>query len=334
MSSTPNPMQVDPKDIPTLAPDVVVSRADFDASKPEAAGKAIPPAPKVVASPPKVTASASAPKVTASASAPKVAATAAAGAAVPPVDSTFRAASASNGKGSRARTFGRRLMRVVIGMILTAGLAGAAVVWESQGEVVRPFVERWAPPFVLTLLSRSGGPAVDPQPAPAAVADSAATAAPSPEASPGAADNVASTAAGPAPDQAQLLQSMARDLADLRQQMEQMKAGIADLKAGQDQMARDVTKASEATNLRPRISPLSPPPAQPIALPARRPPAPPLPRPMQPRAASVSPQAAAAYAPRQTEPRAVAPPPPAAAPPTDLSAPSPRPPAPLREQIP
>jgi hypothetical protein len=326
MSSTPNPTQVDPKDIPTLAPDVVLSRADFDVSKPEAAGKATPSAPKATASAPKVVASP--PKLPPSASSPKVGATATTGAAVPPVDATFRAASTSNVKGGGARTFGRRLMRVVIGMILTAGLAGAAVVWESQGEVVRPFVERWAPPFVLTLLSRSGSPAVDPQPAPATVADSAATAAPSPEASQGAADNVASTAASAAPDQAQLLQSMARDLADLRQQMEQMKAGIADLKAGQDQMAREVTKTSE-TNLRPRISPVSPAPAQPIALPARRPP--PLPRPVQPRA-SVSPQAAAAYVPRQTEPRAVAPPPPsAAAPPTDLS---PRPPAPLREQVP
>lgn len=382
MSSTPTPTQIDPKDIPTLAPDVVLSPADLDVSKSGAAGKPTPSPPKlpassapkvtasapkvaasapmVTASPPKVTASApmvaastpkvtapapkvtasapkviaSAPKVAASApevtaSAPEVGATAAAGTAVPPVDATFRAASTNNVKGRGARTsFGRRLMRVVIGMILTACLAGAAVVWESQGEIVRPLVARWAPPFVLTLLSRMESPAVDPQPAPAAVADTTATAAPSTEAQ-AAADNVGSTAASPSPEQTQLLQSMARDLAELRLQMEQMKAGIADLKAGQDQMAREASKASEATNLRPRVSPA--PAQQPIAFPARKPP--PLLRPVQPRAGSVSPQAAVAYVPRQTEPRVVAPPPPpAAAPPTDLSAP--RPPAPMREQMP
>jgi hypothetical protein len=318
MSSTLNRTQIDPTEMPTLAPDVVLTRADFDVSKQEPDIKASPSAAKKGA--------------------------AAASATVPPVDTTFRAASTS--KGARP-SLGRRLMRVVVGMILTACLAGAAVLWESRGEAARGIVAKWAPPFLLTLLSRPESPADDQQPAQPAVQDAAATAASAPSTPQGAGDNLASAAAGAAPDQAQLLQSMARDLADLRQQMEQMKAGIADLKTGQDQMAREVVRSSEnrapEPNIRPRASsayPVSPPPGQPVALPARRPP--PLPRPMQPRAAPVSPQAAAAqaaaaaaYVPRQAEPRAVAPPPPstAAPPPTDLSAP-PRPPAPLREQVP
>jgi hypothetical protein len=311
MSSTVNPTQIDPKDIPTLAPDVVLTRADFDVSKGEPDGNASPSA-----------------FVKASPAASKKSA-AAAGAAVPPVDATFRAASTSTTKGKGARSsVGRRLMRVVLGMILTACLAGAAVLWESQGDVVRPIVAKWAPPFVLTLLSRQESPADDQQPAVPAPQESSVATAPAASAPQGAADNLASTAASASPDQAQLLQSMARDLADLRQQMEQMKAGIAELKSGQDQMAREVAKASEPS-LRPRSSSV-PPPGQPVALPARRPP--PLPRPVQPRATPTSPQAAAAYVPRQAEPRAVAPPPPAAPPPTDLSAP--RPPAPLREQVP
>jgi hypothetical protein len=316
MSSSLNPTQIDPKDMPTLAPDVVLTRADFDVSKPESVGKTGP-------------------------SAPKVGADATAGAAVPPpVDATFRAASTSNVKGKGARpSFGRRFMRVVVGMVLTACLAGAAVLWESRGDTVRQMVTRddafgqmvtkWAPSFVLTWLSRQDSPAADPEPAAPAVQESAVT--PAPSAPQSAADNVASTASGPSADMTQVLQSMARDLADLREQMELMKASIADIKVGQDQMARGVARASEQ-NLRPRassVSPVSPPPAQPVVLPARKP-APIGVRPVHP----ASPQAAAAYVPRQIEPRAVAPPPPSAAapPPTDLSAP--RPPAPLREQIP
>ncbi len=311
MSSSLNPKQIDPKDIPTLAPDVVLTRADFDVSKVEPDGKAQPSASDKV--PP---------------SASKKGATAG-GATVPPVDTTFRAASTSNVRRSGARSsFGRRVMRGLIGMILTACIVGAAILWQSHGDAVRTVVLKWAPPFVLTLLSRSEGPADDQQPAPPAVQDAAAAEAPASSTPQGAGDNLASAAASAPLDQAQLLQSMARDLADLRQQMEQMKAGIAELKAGQDQMAREVVRASEPS-LRPRATPVAAQPGQAGTLPARRPP--PLQRPVQPRA--VSPQAAAAYVPRQLEPRAVAPPPPSAAPPpTDLSAP--RPPAPLREQVP
>jgi hypothetical protein len=301
MSSTPGPTQIDPHDIPTLAPDAVVTGA---VAKSEPHGKSSPAAPQKAVG------------VVASAKVPPV------------VDTTFRPASGSNVKGAVPRlSLGSRLLRGVIGMILTATLAGAAVLWQSRGEAARQIVASWAPPFVQAWLSPQESQAVDQQSAAPAVETTAVAAEPPPSAPQSPVDNVAPEAASPISDSAQLLQSMARDLANLRQEMEQMKAGIAGLKAGQDQMAREVAKASDQ-NPRPRVSLVSPPPAQPVVLPARKPP--PIARPLQPGAASAPPQAAASYMPR----RVAVPPPPqsAAAPPTDLSAP--RPPAPLREQMP
>jgi hypothetical protein len=305
MSSTPNPTQVDPQ--PKLAPEVVVTRADIALAKTEPDGKAGPAAP------------------------PKAAA--AASATVPALDTAVRATSADSVRVATRPSFGRRLMRGLMGMILTACIAGAAVLWQSHGDAVREIVAKWVSPLVLAL-SRPESPAADQPSAAPVVEASVETAAPPPSSAPqGAVGNDASEAAGrspeaaPSPESAQLLQSMARDLADLRQDMEQMKASIAELKASQDQMAREVAKVSEQ-NPSPRASP----PPQPVALPARKPPR--MVRPAQPRAASVSPQSAAAYMPRRSEPRAVAPPPQytVAPPPMDLSAP--RPPAPLREQMP
>ena len=297
MSSTESPTQIDPQDIPTLAPDVVVTGA---VAKSEPEGKSSP-------------------------AAPQKAVGVAASAKVPPVvDTTFRPTSGNNVKEAPARlTLGSRLLRGVIGMILTASLAGAAVLWQSRSEAARQIVASWAPPFVQAWLSPQESQAIDQQSAAPAVEATAVAAESPPPVPQSPADNVAPDAASPITDSAQLLQSMARDLANLRQDMEQMKAGIAELKAGQDQMAREVAKASEQ-NPRPRVSLVAPPPAQPVGLPAHRPPS--IARSLQPGAASASPQAA--YMPRRV------PPPPqfTAAPPTDLSAP--RPPAPLREQVP
>jgi hypothetical protein len=62
------------------------------------------------------------------------------------------------------------------------------------------------------------------------------------------------------PELAQLLQTMARDLANVEQ-------GIEQLKASQEQMMRLIAKASEQ-NLRPKTSA---PPPRPTATPARKP---------------------------------------------------------------
>jgi uncharacterized membrane protein YccC len=83
---------------------------------------------------------------------------------------------------------------------------------------------------------------------------------------------------------AQLLQTMARDLANVGQQIEQIKANqeqaaresttaIEQLKASQEQMMRQIAKISEQNktseqSLRPRTSP---PPARPVAAATRKP---------------------------------------------------------------
>ena len=315
MSSTLNPPKIDPKDLPTLAPDVVVTRADHDVAKPDPGGK---PA----------------------ASAVQKGAEAAAGAKAPPVDTTFRATSTDPVKGEARKSFGRRLLRGVIGMILTACVAGAAMLWQSHSDVVRQIVTKSVAPIIVALLSRKESPAVEEPSGSPVVQASVAPAASAPSASQNAADNPGSTAASPSPEAAQLLQSLARELANLRQDMEQMKAAIAELKASDDQMAREIVKASDrATDkaleqaLRPKVSMASPPQSQPIAIPVRKPPQPPVARPVQSRPVSATPQAAA-YVPRPSESRAATPPPQSAAtPPMDLSAP-PRPPGSLREQMP
>jgi septal ring factor EnvC (AmiA/AmiB activator) len=88
-------------------------------------------------------------------------------------------------------------------------------------------------------------------------------------------EDVAATAAALSPELAQLLQSMARDLATVGQ-------GIEQLKANQEQIARVIAKASEAKasetkasetkaagqSLRPKISA---PPPRPTATPTRKP---------------------------------------------------------------
>jgi hypothetical protein len=316
MSSTLNPPKIDPKDIPTLAPEVVVTRADHDVAKPDPGGKP-------------------------TASAAENGAEAAAGAKAPPVDTTFRATSTDPVKGEPRKSFGRRLLRGVIGMILTACVAGAAMLWQSHSDVVRQIVTKSVAPIIVALLSRKESPVVEESSGSPVVQASVAPAASAPSASQNVADNPGSTAAAsPSPEAAQLLQSLARELTNLRQDMEQMKAAIAELKASDDQMAREIVKASDrATDkaleqaLRPKVSMASPQ-AQPIAIPVRKPPQPPVARPVQSRPVSATPQAAA-YVPRPAESRAAAPPPPqsAAAPPMDLSAP-PRPPGALREQMP
>jgi cytochrome c556 len=312
MSSTLHPPKIDQKDIPTLAPEVVVTRGDQVAAKPEPDGK---------------TAASAAPKNT----------DAAAGTKAPAVDATFRATSTDPVTGRARKSFGRRLLRGVIGMILTACVAGAAMLWQSHGDVVRQIVAKSVAPIVVALLSRDESPAVEQPPGSAAVQASVVAGGSAPSTSQSATDNTGSTGASAAPEATQLLQSLARELSSLRQDLEQMKAAIAELKSSDDLMAREIAKVSDkATDkaleqaLRPRVSMISPPPAQPVAMPARKPP-PQVARPVQPRPVSAAPQVA--YVPRPSESRAAPPPQSAAAPPMNLSAP-PRPPGSLREQMP
>ncbi len=196
---------------------------------------------------------------------------------VPNVDTTFRAVSGDNVMPAEARpALTSRVMRGVIGLLLTACLAGLAVFWQARGETAGAMIAQWAPSFVMALLPPRQDPAIDqPSAAPAAEAIAAPAAPPPPPPPQIAVDNVNSDAAGASA----LLQSMTRDLTNLRQDLEQVKADIADLKARQEQMARKMAKASD-----PRPRGLPTPPVQPTPLPPRKPLAPP--RPLQPAATS------------------------------------------------
>jgi hypothetical protein len=244
------------------------------------------------------------------------------GAAVPPVDTTFRAVPV-NRPSLRARA-----MRRFFGFLLALCLGVAAAAWQAYGDAAKQMIAAWAPQVVLTSPPPPENPALAGQPGSPAAQASAEQAAP---AQPAAAESAAPPAAAPAAESSP--QSMARDLAAAQQQIEQLKASIEQLKAGQEQMSRDVAKSSDAKaseqNLRPKISALPP---RPAAAPARKP----VPsfRPTQAAAAPMLPPAAAPYvpprqpdyAPRQIEPL----PPPPAPPPLDpeLTA-VPRPPLPL-----
>jgi len=227
-----------------------------------------------------------------------------AGPMVPPVDTTFRPASVNDvpAPGDNL-SMARRAVRAFIALLLAACIGLAAVAWKAYGDMAEKKIAKLATQLILTVSSPPEKPALAAQPAaPAVEADAANAASPQP-APPAqtAAGAVAPAAAAPSADSAQLLQSMARDLASLGQEVEQLKASIEQLKAGQQHMSRDVAKASEVKaseqNLRPRISA---PPPRPAAARARKP-MPPYPPPQAP-AAPVLPQAAAPYVPRQPEP--------------------------------
>jgi hypothetical protein len=261
---------------------------------------------------------------------------------IPPVDTMFRPTAVdevpNNVRAARSRrSIGSRFARAFIALLFATCLGVFGIVWQRYGDAATQMIAKSAPQFLSSLLPpKNPAPPVEAA-APAVAADAASTDAsnaPPPQpasVAPAAPDSVAPDAAAPAPEQTQLLLSMARDLASLGQQVEQLKASIDELKAGQQQMSRDVAKASEQ-NLRPKISAAPAIPPRP-ALARPRKPITPLPPPqvaspyVPPAAAPYVPQTAAPYVPRQVEP-----PPQATAQPQqdeELS-PVPRPPMPVR----
>ncbi len=265
-----------------------------------------------------------------------------AGAAVPPVDTTFRPAAVNHVQAPRLRpSFGVRAMRGFVGFLLAVCIGVAGVVWQAYGDAAKQMIARWTPQLVATSSPPPESPGLPEQPNPPAVQANAANAAPPQPAPPAqaAAEGVAPAAA--APESAVLLESMARELASARQEIDQ-------LKASQEQMSREMAKSSEAKakayeakaslakasqikasqtkaseqNLRPRISALPP---RSVAAPVRRPMPPSYPPP-QAAAAPVLPQGPAPYVPRQPEPPPQATAQPQAEP--ELS-PVPRPPMPV-----
>jgi hypothetical protein len=184
---------------------------------------------------------------------------------------TFRPAVPSN-----PPSLGRRAVRAFISLALLGCIGVAAMAWQSpsSGDAAKQMIARWAPQLVPTLLLTLESPGLPAQRAPLAVRASAASAAP-PQPAPMAQiapQGVVPPTSALSPDTAQLLQSMARDLATVGQRIEQLKASIDQLKAGQHQMSREIAKPFESKaseqNLRPKTSA---PPPRPTAASTRKP---------------------------------------------------------------
>jgi hypothetical protein len=211
---------------------------------------------------------------------PPTESSAAVGAAVPAVDTTFRAAAAddiripdiqvpSDLAADRPST--SKWAKSAVMLIFAVCSAAAAAAWQHHGDTAKQMISAWVPSFALT----SSPPAekAGPSDIPAVQAAAADQTPPQPAAPAQPPQSVAPAAAAPSPDTAQLVQSMGRDLAAMGQQVEQLKASVAELKASQQAMARDVAKPAEVRtavpNPRTKMSSLPPRPAAPA--PARRP---------------------------------------------------------------
>jgi hypothetical protein len=238
----------------------------------------------------------------------------------PAVDTSFRAAAVA--RPSRAKWIASATMAFLFAL----GSAFAAAGWQHYGDSAKELIAEWTPQFALA----SSPPAVpvDQAATPADQAAAVDQAAPSAVVAAQPAESTSPTVVAAVPSEpAELIQSMARDLAAMGQQIEQLKASIAELRANQQPaMARtseakpteakpaDIKPLAPAPVARPKVSAVAPPP-RPAPPPVRRPP------PVQ-----------ASTAPIQL---AAPPPPPPAAPPAQATArpdeePVVRPPMPLR----
>jgi hypothetical protein len=180
----------------------------------------------------------------------------------------------------RRRSRGRPVLRGLVGLLIAACILAVAFVSQlSHGDAVKLTVARWAPQLGLppSLLKDVGLSTQPGAPVQVATAEPAALQSmPSAQTVP---QTPAAPAAPPAPDIAQLLQTMARDLANVEEGIEQLKAKqeqmasdnaklVEQLKANQEQMARLVA-ATPAPTPPPRASALPVP--TPTAVAARRP---------------------------------------------------------------
>jgi hypothetical protein len=135
---------------------------------------------------------------------------------------------------------GGRALRGIVGLLLAACIFAFAFVSQSSyGDAAKSTVARWAPQF-MALPSRAEKSEEAAQPGQSNVQLAAATPALPESVQPvqAAAQDTAPVAAPTTAELAQMLQTMARDLANLEQ-------GIGQLKANQEQIARDSAKATE-----------------------------------------------------------------------------------------
>jgi hypothetical protein len=166
----------------------------------------------------------------------------------------------------------RPALRALVGLPLAACIVVAALVLQSSfGGGAKLGVAPSQPQLVSTPTLPPENPPLPAELAPPAVQVAAAEAAP-PQATPvaqTAPQDAAPTTAAALPDHTQLLQTMARDLANLERSIEQLKAtqqqivsdnskNIAELKASQEEIKRVLARISEQN-----LSKTSPPPTQP-----------------------------------------------------------------------
>jgi len=213
----------DPHDVLEIAPDVVLvarAAAEFPSLATDAAHRPLDRQPNMGAGP--------------------------TGEAMPRVDTSFRATDTSGG-----RSRGAWARRATIAFLFALCSAFAAAAWERYGDDAQVTVAGITPQIIPTLMSwlPMQKPATAAQADTASVTQNAASsdqAAPAVAAQPAGSAMTPAAAASSAPDQAEALQSMARDVANLTQQVSELQASIAQLKANQEQMARDKAKAPEA----------------------------------------------------------------------------------------
>jgi hypothetical protein len=166
----------------------------------------------------------------------------------------------------------RPVLRTLVGLPLAACIVAAALVLQSSyGDGAKLIVARWAPQLVSTPSLPPENPPLPAQPA-LSIGQVAAAEATPPQATPfaqTAPQDAVPTATAPVADQTQLLQTMARDLANVERNIEQLKANqqqiasdnskaIGELKASQEEIKRVLAKVSEQNPPK-----TSPPPTQP-----------------------------------------------------------------------
>jgi hypothetical protein len=196
----------------------------------------------------------------------------------PSPDATLRPANLDNDALRDDRSsLGRRTLRNFARFLMVACVGVAATLaWQSYGGAAKDMIASWAPqlgwsPSLPATNLPPGPDSAAQQPSPPAIQASAPEAAPAQAGAVApAAETVAPTAPASAPIELQQLNTMARDLAALRQTTEQ-------LAAGQEQMAREIAKLKTAEqDIRHKISAPAP---RPPAAPARKPATPPQPAP-------------------------------------------------------
>jgi hypothetical protein len=132
-------------------------------------------------------------------------------------------------------------IRTIMAVLFAVCSAVAAAAWQTYGDQAQEVIGQWVPRISLSSAKTASlaQPAAD-----GAATDDQATAVAASE--PAGTTSAPAAGATPSPDSAELLQSMARDLAAMSQQIGELKANIAQLKAGQDQMSHDMARVVEA----------------------------------------------------------------------------------------